>query len=104
MLKGLGDVGNLMKMQKEMKNIQKKLKKMQQDGDSPDGSVKAVVNGEYELIDIIIDAEFLKTHEVKKVQKMILSAVNSAVEKVKAQSAAEMKQLTGGMDLPGMFK
>ncbi|MCP4132556.1 MAG: YbaB/EbfC family nucleoid-associated protein [bacterium] len=104
MLKGLGDVGNLMKMQKEMKGIQKKIKKMKAEGESPGGDVKAVVNGEFELLDISIDNDFMKSHENKKVEKMILAAVNDAMEKVRDESAAEMQKITGDMDLGGMFK
>ena len=37
MLKGLGDIGNVMRMQKEMKNIQKAIKKAKINGESSDG-------------------------------------------------------------------
>jgi nucleoid-associated protein EbfC len=104
MLKGLGDLGNLMKMQKEMKNIQKKLKKSSAEGGTADDSVKAVVNGEYELLDIKLDPDFVKNNEVKKIEKNILFAVNDAVERMKDQSAKEMAKLTGGMDLSGLMK
>lgn len=104
MLKGLGEVGNLMKMQKEMKNTQKKIKKTKLEGESSDGSVKAVVNGEFELIDISISDELVKSGDTSKVEKMVFSAVNDAVNKVRDFSAEEMKKLTGGMDLGGLFK
>ena len=104
MLKGLGDIGQLMKMQKEMKNIQKKIQKARIDGESSDGSVKAVVNGEFSLLDISIDENLIKSGDVKKVEKMVFSAVNDAVNKARDFAAAEMKAIAGGMDLGRMFK
>jgi len=104
MLKGLGDIAQLMKMQKEMKNIQKKIQKTRIDGESSDGSVKAVVNGEFTLLDISIDENLVKAGDVKKVEKMVYSAVNDAVNKARDFAAQEMKAIAGGMDLGGMFK
>ncbi len=102
MLKGLGDVGNLMKLQKEMKNIQKKLKSSRVDGESSDGSVKATVNGEFSLLDLSINPDLISQGDVKKIEKMVVSAVTNAVEKMKRQSADEMKSLTGGLNIPGL--
>ncbi len=104
MLKGLGDIGQLMKMQKEMKNIQKKIQKTRIEGESSDKSVKAVVNGEFSLLDISIDENLVKSGDVKKVEKMVYSAVNDAVNKARDFAASEMKAMAGGMDLGGMFK
>jgi len=104
MLKGLGDIGQLMKMQKEMKNIQKTIQKTKINGESSDGSVKAVVNGEFSLLDISIDENLVKSGDVKKVEKMVYSAINDAVNKARDFAAAEMKKMAGGMDLGGMFK
>ena len=103
MLKGLGDIAQLMKMQKEMKNVQKKIQKTKIDGISSDGTVKAVVNGELTLIDITIDESLVKSGDVKKVEKMVFSAINDAVDKARNFSAEEMKKITGSMDLGGLF-
>jgi DNA-binding YbaB/EbfC family protein len=104
MLKGLGELGNLMKMQKEMKNVQKKIQKTKIEGQSSDGSVKAVVNGEFTLLDISIDENLVRSGDVKKVEKMVYSAVNDAVNKARDFSAEEMKKIAGGMDLGSLFK
>lgn len=102
MLKGLGDLGNLMKLQKEMKALQKKLKASKTEDESNDGNVKAVVNGEFSLLEISIKPEFIAQNDVKKIEKSVVSAVNNATEKMKAQSAKEMASLTGGMNIPGL--
>lgn len=107
MLKGLGDIGNLMKLQKEFKSIQKKIMGATREGQSPNGMVKAVVNGEYRVMTLSIDPEYAKTAASRDLEKMVLAAVNSAVDEVKNYSAAEMEKLTGGLNIPGlggMFK
>lgn len=104
MLKGLGDMGNLLRMQKEMKNIQKAIKKAKIEGESAGGAVKAVVNGEFTLMSISISDELVKTGDAKQIEKMVLTAVNDAVHNAREYSAEEMKKLTGGMDLGSLFK
>jgi nucleoid-associated protein EbfC len=102
MLKGLGDLGQIMKLQKEFKNIQKKLQRSESQGESKDGSVKVMVNGEYCLTGLQIDESLLKSADKKKIESMIISAVNNAVEKVKEYAASEMGRLTGGLNIPGI--
>ncbi|HOO71899.1 MAG TPA: YbaB/EbfC family nucleoid-associated protein [Spirochaetota bacterium] len=99
MLKGLGDIGNLMKLQKEFKNTQKKITKARITGESPGGEVKATFSGDYKLVELNID---VKDPDVKKIEKAVAAAVNDAVDKVKEFSAEEMGKLTGGLNLPGL--
>lgn len=102
MLKGLGDLGNIMKLQHEFKNIQKRLKKAEAAGETADGLVKVVVNGEYKFINVTIDPGLVSGGDVKKIEKAVVFAANLAVEKIKEYSAEEMTKLTGGMNIPGL--
>ena len=107
MLKGLGDIGQFMKLQKEFKNTQKKIAKLQAEGQSRDGQVTAKINGEYNLIDIDLDNSLLESKETNLIKKNVLEAVNDAVKNIKDISATEMSKLTGGLNVPGlgnMFK
>ncbi|MFW6366320.1 MAG: YbaB/EbfC family nucleoid-associated protein [Spirochaetota bacterium] len=99
MLKGLGDLGNIMKLQKEMKNLQKELKKNQTTGSSPDGMVTVTVNGEFEVTSVKIASDLVGGANAVTIERNIADAVNRAVRENKALSAEKMKQLTGGMDL-----
>lgn len=102
MLKGLGDLGNIMRLQREFKNIQKKLKKSEAIGETADGSVKVTVNGEYSVVDIAIAQELISSGDKKKIEKAIVFAFNTAVENMKEIAAQEMAKLTGGMNIPGL--
>jgi len=102
MLKGLGDLGNIMKLQREFKNIQKKLKKTEATGETADGQVKVTVNGEYRFTDVSIDPGLVSGGDATKIEKAVVFAANMAVEKIKEESAREMTRLTGGMNVPGL--
>jgi nucleoid-associated protein EbfC len=102
MLKGLGELGNLMKLQKDFKNAQKKITGTTREGTSPEGSVKAVVSGDYRLVSLSIDPNFQKSASPRDLEKAVLAAVNGAVAELKDFSVSEMGKLTGGLNIPGL--
>jgi len=97
-----GNIGELLKLRSQMKDIQKSIKKSEHEGASPDGSVKAVVNGEFELLKISISDAIASSCDAKKIEKSVLSAVNDAVAKGKEFGKEQMKALTGGLNIPGL--
>ncbi len=101
MLKGLGDVGQILKMQRELKNTQKRIAKAKIEGESKDGTVKAVMSGEYKLLELTL-GESLLNEKKETIEKACLQAINNTVENVKDFSAKEMKSITGGMNIPGL--
>ncbi len=102
MLKGLGELGNLMKLQKEFKNTQKKITKAKITGESPGGEVRATLSGDYRVVGIAIEPGFFRDSDVKTLEKTLEVAFNNAVDRVKEFSAEEMGRLTGGLNIPGM--
>jgi nucleoid-associated protein EbfC len=100
----LKDIGQMMKLQKELKNVQKALKKAESTAESHDGSIKATVNGEFELVNIAIDEKLLEKNSKQKLEKDIVSTINKAVAFSKEYAAKEMGKLTGGMNIPGLDK
>ena len=102
MLKGLGDMAGMMKLQKEFKSMQKKLKKAEAGGETADGSVKVMVNGEYKILGVSIDQELINGGDKKQIEKNVIFAANLAVENIKEKTAQELAKLTGGMNIPGL--
>ena len=96
------DLGNMMKLQKELKSVQKALKKTVAGAENHDGTIKASVNGEFTLIDLSIDESLLNPGNRESLEKQIISVVNKAVENNKEYAAREMKKLTGGLNIPGL--
>jgi len=65
--------------------------------------VTVQANGAMQLTRLTIDPEVLKSGDHDMLQDLIVAAANEALRKAKELMAAEMKSLTGGMGIPGMF-
>lgn len=102
----MAGVGKLLKqaqkMQKAMENVQGELASKLIEVSSGGGAVKVTVDGHGALKTLKLDPEFLK-EGAEVVESAILSAINEASEKAKAESEAEMAKITGGFSMPGLF-
>ncbi|WP_125154813.1 YbaB/EbfC family nucleoid-associated protein [Clostridium rectalis] len=104
---GGGNINNLMKQaqkfQKQMETMQKDLEDKKFKVSVGGGAVTAVANGKKELLDIQIKPEVVDPDDVEMLQDLIISACNEALKKAENETANEMKKITGGLNLPGMF-
>ncbi|MDR2935508.1 MAG: YbaB/EbfC family nucleoid-associated protein [Candidatus Adiutrix sp.] len=66
------------------------------------GMVKVTANGSGLLTDIRLEREVINPEEADMLRDLILAAANEALRKVQALAAEEMRQLTGGLKLPGL--
>jgi hypothetical protein len=102
------NLGQMMKqaqaMQAKMAEMQEKLGQLEITGQSGAGMVKATLNGKSELRSLKIDPVLVDPGEVEVMEDLIVAAVNDAKAKVEATVAEEMRQVTGGLDLPPGFK
>ena len=67
------------------------------------GMVSVTVNGKNELLSIQIDKEVISPEVQSMLQDLIVSAVNEGIKKAQDMAQTEMKKLTGGISIPGMF-
>lgn len=104
---GGGNMNNLIKQaqkfQKQMEDMQKDLENKEFTATVGGGAVSATVNGKKIITDIKIKPEVVDPDDVEMLQDLILSACNEALNKAETETSGEMKKLTGGMNLPGMF-
>lgn len=104
---GGGNMNNLIKQaqkfQKQMEDMQKDLENKQFTATVGGGAVSATVDGKKIITDIKIKPEVVDPDDVEMLQDLILSACNEALKKAEEETSGEMKKLTGGMNLPGMF-
>jgi nucleoid-associated protein EbfC len=102
------NLGQMMKqaqaMQAKMADMQEKLAGMEVTGQSGAGMVKATLNGKSELRSLKIDPSLVDPNEVEVLEDLVVAAVNDAKVKVEASVAEEMKQVTGGLELPPGMK
>jgi DNA-binding YbaB/EbfC family protein len=104
----LKNLGNLMKqaqqMQAKMAEMQERLGTIEVTGAAGGGMVQATLNGKNELRRIKIDPTLADPKEIEVLEDLIVAAVNDARGKVDAATAEEMRQLTGGLQLPPGMK
>lgn len=102
-----GNMGNIMKqaqaMQAQMAKIQEQVATKTVTGTAGGGSVTVTATGALQLVGIVIDPEVVKSGDVEMVQDLVLAASNDALKKAREMMAEEMKAVTGGMNVPGMF-
>ena len=91
------------KMQQDLLRMQEEMQTKEYEATAGGGVVTAVVNGQKELLRISIDPEAIDPEDVEMLQDMVVAAVNEAMRKADAESAANMSKLTGGLNLGGLF-
>ena len=92
----------MQQMQKKMGQIQEELANEKVEATAGGGAVKAIANGQQEIIEIKIDKEMVDPEEVELLEETVLAAVREALEKSKELAQSKMGALTGGMGLPGL--
>jgi len=107
MMKGMGNMGNLMKqaqkMQEDMQRAQEEIARTEITGESGAGLVRVVMNGRHDVKSVSID-DSLMEEEKEILEDLLAAAVNDAVRKVEQSTQEKMSGLTGGMGLPPGFK
>lgn len=89
-------------MQAGMLAKQQELAAMEFEADAGGGKVKAVASGDGEVKSISIDRTIVDPDDTEFLEGLVLKAVQDAIAKGKETTADAMKELTGGMNLPGM--
>ena len=102
------DVMGLMKqaqaMQAKLGEAQAEIEKLQAEGRSGGGLVKAVVTGKGELKALTIDASLMVADEKEILEDLIVTAHEEARKKVEREKEDRMKSLTAGLPLPPGMK
>ena len=102
-----GNMGNLMKqaqaMQEQLAKIQEEAAQKTVDGTAGGGMVTVTVNGALHVVSVKIDPDVLKSGDVDMLQDLIAAAAGEAQRKAREMMADEMKSVTGGLRIPGLF-
>jgi hypothetical protein len=102
-----GNIGRLMKVAGEMKTklpeMQQKLAESEYTADAGGGAVSATVNGKLHLTDVRIDPSLLDDEQMdaEMLADLVRAAVAAAQQQAADAAAEAMRELTGGMELPG---
>lgn len=103
-----GAMNDLVKQAQEMRNkigdMQAKLATRTVTATSGGGMVTVTANGASEVVAIKLEREVINPNDPDMLCDLVLAAVNEALKKSQEMVAQEMSQLTGGLNLPGLFK
>ena len=83
-----------------MKESQENLKKIEVSGVSGGDAVSVLLNGEGEMIKILISEKALN-EDKEIIQDLIIAAHNNAKNKLKTKTSEEISKATGGLGVPG---
>lgn len=102
--------GNMSSIMKQAQAMQAQMAKLQEEaatktvtGSAGGGMVTVTANGAMELVSIVIDPEAVKSGDADMLQDVIMAASNDALRKARQMMADQMKAVTGGMNVPGLF-
>ncbi len=106
MFKNLAGIGSLLRHAQQLggqlKNLGEEMKHRKATGSAGGGMVEVEVNGLLQVLRCTIDEQLAARKDRELLEDLIVAAVNQAITKGKQLHAEAMKQLTGGIDLPGL--
>ena len=109
------NIANMMKqaqqMQKKLQDAQSELAKTEHVAEAAGGVLKVTCDGRGRFKAISIKPEAINPENpssvdrdtIETLEDLITSAMNQATEKANAQMESKMKQITGGIHIPGLF-
>jgi DNA-binding YbaB/EbfC family protein len=102
-----GNMGNLMKqaqaMQERLAKVQEEAATKTVDATAGGGMVTVTVSGAMQVVAVKIDPEVLKSGDGDLLQDLIMAATNEGLRKARDMMTDEMKAITGGLRIPGLF-
>lgn len=102
-----GGYGNIMlqarRMQGQIKSLQDELAERDFEGAAGGGLVKVVVDGRQKIKRLEITPEAINPDDLDELSDLLTAAINMALTSSQEHSQVEMKKITGGIHLPGLF-
>ena len=91
------------KMQAQIAQVQAQLEEKEHTVSVGGGAVEVVMSGKKELKALTIKPEVVDPEDIEMLQDLVISAVNEVIREIEDESAKEMEEISGGMNLPGLF-
>jgi len=105
MFKGLSGLGSLIKNVQaiggQMKNLNEELKGRRATGTAGGGMVEIELNGLMEAVQCRIDPQLSAQNDRELIEDLVVAAVNQAIAKGKQMHTEAVREMTGGLPLPG---
>ena len=107
MAKRPGGNANIMmqaqRMQTQIKRLQESLEEEIYEGAAGGGLVRVKVDGRQTIKSIEITPDAINPDDLDELADLLVAATNMALTDSKETSQSEMRKITGGLSLPGLF-
>ena len=104
MFGNLGELANLMKkakdIQKNMAALKEEMARTEFSASSADQEVVVVVSGDFQVKSVKIAPSIANNENLGNI---IAATANSALAAAKSAMQSKMQEITGGMNIPGLF-
>ena len=90
-------------LQKRMAQLQEELESATVEATAGGGVVTVVVSGKMTVESIEIAPEVVSADDVDILQDLVVAAVNEGLSKAQDMANSKMGEITGGLNIPGLF-
>jgi nucleoid-associated protein EbfC len=94
---------NAQQLQEKLGDIQQKMKDITVTGSSGGGMVKIEINGQFDVLNVIIEPDTVDPSDVTMLQDLIKAAFSDAMTRVKEEMKSHMTALGGNLPIPPGF-
>ena len=92
----------LKQVQQFQEQLQRQLETLVVEASAGGGMVAVKMNGQKQLVALSIEPEVFTSRDQEMLQDLILAAVNEAARKVDEQTASQVGNMAGGLNIPGL--
>jgi DNA-binding YbaB/EbfC family protein len=97
------DIQKMMKQAQQMQErLQKQMVEMRIEATAGGGMVTVTVNGNKQVLKVVLDPEVVSKDDVEMLQDLIVAALGDAHRKVDEALASQMQGMMGGLRIPGL--
>jgi nucleoid-associated protein EbfC len=104
---GLKNIGAILKQAQQlggqMGQITEEMRNRRVTGSAGGGMVEMEINGLMEVLRCRIDPKLIIQNDCELLEDLVVAAINQAISKGKQIHADAVRDLTGGLQLPGAF-
>ncbi len=105
MFKGIANLGSILKHAQQiggqMSQLTDEMKKRRVTGAAGGGMVEIEMNGVMDTLCCRIDPKLFEQNDRELIEDLVVAAVNQAIAKGKQMHAEAVREMTGGLPLPG---
>lgn len=99
----LSQMNQARELKAKMDKIQEELSNTIVEANSGKGDVKVMVDGQQKIKSIEISPRVIDPDKAEVLEELVLKAVSEALAKSQKAAAKQLKSLTGGLKMPGLF-